>query len=300
MKSFHSLRTLFLWPLVTLTICALGLSSLGIYYLASAKIENELALRGTIMTNSIEAALETHRSPSDFDRFMLAIGGEADINDVYIVDENFHAITPRGTAYTSDESSVAIQQLLQLALTSKITQTARYQRNQFLIAKPILLTSSSAIPAFNTSRGVIFMNLSTTSSQHLAFYTALALTAFLTLISVITQFMVFRLVKTWVLVPSQKIVKTIALQKNGNNAQTQLQPINEIGLIGKTLDDLFIELHQREQTLLEKAFQNSITEYGNDLSGKPWEGGILSTYKNLDHARFKALKAKYFPPTEKK
>jgi hypothetical protein len=51
---------------------------------------------------------------------------------------------------------------------------------------------------------------------------------------------------------------------------------------------------------LEKAFQQSAREHGNDVSGQPWEEGILETYKNLDQARFKVLKAKYFPPTEKK
>jgi hypothetical protein len=47
---------------------------------------------------------------------------------------------------------------------------------------------------------------------------------------------------------------------------------------------------------LEKAFQNSVEEYGNDISGKPFEEEVLRIYKNLDQDRFKALKAKYFPP----
>lgn len=51
---------------------------------------------------------------------------------------------------------------------------------------------------------------------------------------------------------------------------------------------------------LEKAFQNSVIENGNDISGKPYEGGIFEAYKNMDKERFLALKAKYFPPTEKK
>ena len=53
---------------------------------------------------------------------------------------------------------------------------------------------------------------------------------------------------------------------------------------------------------LEKAFQVSVAEHGNDISGKPYEKGIFDVYKNMDKARFLALKAKYFPnpPTETK
>ena len=52
---------------------------------------------------------------------------------------------------------------------------------------------------------------------------------------------------------------------------------------------------------LEKAFQQSAKENGNDISGKPFEEAIFNTYPTLDQARFKALKAKYFPlPDTKK
>ncbi len=46
---------------------------------------------------------------------------------------------------------------------------------------------------------------------------------------------------------------------------------------------------------LEKALQVSLAEHGNDISGKTFEESIFKAYKNLDQARFKALKAKYFP-----
>ena len=51
---------------------------------------------------------------------------------------------------------------------------------------------------------------------------------------------------------------------------------------------------------LEKAFQNAVAESGNYLSEKEFEDDISKIYTKLDQARFKALKAKYFPPTEKK
>jgi tetratricopeptide (TPR) repeat protein len=52
---------------------------------------------------------------------------------------------------------------------------------------------------------------------------------------------------------------------------------------------------------LEKAFQQSVKENGNDISGKPFETSVFNAYPNLDQARFKALKAKYFPlPDTKK
>jgi hypothetical protein len=40
-----------------------------------------------------------------------------------------------------------------------------------------------------------------------------------------------------------------------------------------------------------------VEEYANDISGKPFEIAVFRRYKNLDQARFLALKAKYFPPT---
>jgi len=48
---------------------------------------------------------------------------------------------------------------------------------------------------------------------------------------------------------------------------------------------------------LEKAFQNSAAEFGNDMSGIVFEGAVFETFPDLDKARFKAIKAKYFPPT---
>ena len=50
---------------------------------------------------------------------------------------------------------------------------------------------------------------------------------------------------------------------------------------------------------LEKALQFALTENGNDTSGEPFEQYFIRDYPELK-ARFKALKAKYFPPNEKK
>ncbi len=50
---------------------------------------------------------------------------------------------------------------------------------------------------------------------------------------------------------------------------------------------------------LEKAFQLALTENGNDASGEPLEKYFIDRYPALKD-RFLALKAKYFPPTEKK
>ena len=47
---------------------------------------------------------------------------------------------------------------------------------------------------------------------------------------------------------------------------------------------------------LEKAFQVSLAEHGNDLSGEPYEIQFVRVYPQLKD-RFKTLKAKYFPPT---
>jgi tetratricopeptide (TPR) repeat protein len=52
---------------------------------------------------------------------------------------------------------------------------------------------------------------------------------------------------------------------------------------------------------LEKAFQQSAKENGNDISETLMEEVIFRAYPNLNQARFKALKAKYFPlPDTKK
>ncbi len=47
---------------------------------------------------------------------------------------------------------------------------------------------------------------------------------------------------------------------------------------------------------LEKAFKQSAAEFGNDISTESFEELVFKTYPVLDQARFKALKAKYFPP----
>ena len=70
------------------------------------------------------------------------------------------------------------------------------------------------------------------------------------------------------------------------------------------MDLFFLKWEQNKPdeafTWLEKAFQVSVTELGNDISGKPFEKDLFDTYKNLDKERFLALKAKYFPPTADK
>ncbi len=50
---------------------------------------------------------------------------------------------------------------------------------------------------------------------------------------------------------------------------------------------------------LEKGFQVAVTENGNDLSGDPYERYFIRSFPSLKD-RFLTLKAKYFPPTEKK
>lgn len=47
---------------------------------------------------------------------------------------------------------------------------------------------------------------------------------------------------------------------------------------------------------LEKAFQQAVKENGNDTSSEFMEEAIFGAYPSLDQARFKTLKAKYFPP----
>ena len=46
---------------------------------------------------------------------------------------------------------------------------------------------------------------------------------------------------------------------------------------------------------LEKAFQNAVSEHGNEITAKPFEDLVLSTYKTIDKERFNELKTKYFP-----
>jgi hypothetical protein len=47
---------------------------------------------------------------------------------------------------------------------------------------------------------------------------------------------------------------------------------------------------------LEKAFQQSVAEFGNDISSEAFETTMFQLYPSLDQTRFKTLKAKYFPP----
>lgn len=51
---------------------------------------------------------------------------------------------------------------------------------------------------------------------------------------------------------------------------------------------------------LEKAFQQGVKEQGNETSSEMFDQAIFGAYPSLDQSRFKALKAKYFPETEKK
>ena len=90
---------------------------------------------------------------------------------------------------------------------------------------------------------------------------------------------------------SVTVLKDIFQEKNGD----YLYPID-------AYSEMFFlrwEQNKPEEAFewLEKAFQNSVEEHGNDVSGRWFEAGVLRTYPTLDQARFKALKAKYFPPT---
>ncbi|MFN8354232.1 MAG: caspase family protein [Spirosomataceae bacterium] len=85
------------------------------------------------------------------------------------------------------------------------------------------------------------------------------------------------------------------IQIMGNSYHYRLDAFEELFLMK-------LEQNKVEEAYswLDKAFENSAAEFGNDISGEPFEHAILSSCANLDQARFKTLKAKYFPPIEKK
>ena len=62
------------------------------------------------------------------------------------------------------------------------------------------------------------------------------------------------------------------------------------------------EQHKPDEAFawLEKAFQQSVVEHGNDVTGQSFEQAIFEAYKDMDQQRYKTLKAKYFPPTTDK
>ena len=64
---------------------------------------------------------------------------------------------------------------------------------------------------------------------------------------------------------------------------------------------LKLEENKPEEALnwYEKALQVSITEHGNDTSGKPFTTDVLRFYKNLNKEAFLKLRYKYFPDAEK-
>ena len=62
------------------------------------------------------------------------------------------------------------------------------------------------------------------------------------------------------------------------------------------------EQHKPDEAFawLEKAFQQSVIEHGNDIAGQPFEQAVFEACKDMDQERYKTLKAKYFPPTADK
>ncbi len=253
MKNFYSLRTRFLWPLVSITLIATGIGSLGIYYFANTQLQQELALRGHIISNSVVFATETSTSRGDLNRFVQAIAAEPDINSVYVLDEKLQHLIAGDTYLWESEGNAKIARIGQQVIQSQIAQGELDEDddNQYVMATPVLLPLESNARQLRPERGVILVNLSTNATQKAAIRTAIMLTLCLAALGIITSCVVYRLVKFWVLIPSQTIVATIERQKNGELTQTKLAPIDEIGLIGKTLDELFVTLNHREQALAQ-------------------------------------------------
>jgi signal transduction histidine kinase/ActR/RegA family two-component response regulator len=251
--SFRSLQRRLLQPLLILSAIAAMLAGVGVYLFENKALQSDLQKRGQLLSTALVISAETSSSLADFHRMVLAIASEPSIESILLLDLNYQPIF-RGDHFEIDNKNGELDKLENLikqatATGLSIGATVAEKEN---IYRVISLINISALPQkniFKPEPSLLLISLHTQQAVTEAFINASSLTALFLCIGLIAFTVVYFLVNTLVLKPSQRIVAVMESQSHQINERTDFQPVHELGLIGQTFDQLVEKLNAREQSL---------------------------------------------------
>ncbi|MDP2963583.1 MAG: ATP-binding protein [Sulfurimicrobium sp.] len=263
MNTFISLRQRLLWPLMALMLFTGGVGSAVVYWYSHQELEQELELRGHLLSGAVVFAADASVSRDELDRFVLAMSAEKDVESVFVVTADLKQVVAGNPYLWNDKLRSALFPLAQRALDTHMPQggPSRDAGDQYLVAAPLLLSDIQGKNALHTAHGLVLVQLNTEMAHRTAFETALAQVAALLAVCASALILTYWLLHWRIINPSRRIVNAILLWKAGGVARTDLQPIDELGVIGEALDDLVDTLRVREQTLMQQQhFLKTVTD----------------------------------------
>lgn len=103
MDSFRSLHSRLLRPLLALAIVSVLSGAVGVYWLANTTLHDDLQKRGQLLSTALVISAETSSSLSDFQRALLATAADPSIENIHLLDPDYHAIFHSQSAHTDNE-----------------------------------------------------------------------------------------------------------------------------------------------------------------------------------------------------
>ena len=267
MTSFRSLRHRLIQPLLILSASAAFFSILGVYWLTSNALQEDLQQRGQLLSTTLIISAETSSSLADFQRAVLAIASDPSIDRIILMDSDYKPIF-NGEITTLESHSEELPQIkiqAQQAQQTGLSIGAIDPHNNHLY-KIVSLIHISALPQKNVlipKPSLLVVSLHTQQARTEALIGSAWITLLFVSIGLIAFITIYLLVNKLVLKPSQRIVKVMELQSYKNKVTTGFKPEHELGLIGQTFDQLAETLNAREQALklaLLKAQEASTTK----------------------------------------
>lgn len=256
---FRSLRRRLLQPLILLSAITALSGILGVYWLTSNALQDELQQRGHLLSTALIISAETSSSLADFQRAVQAIASEPSIDGIMLLTPDYHPIFSNDS-FDINTHKGELAQLNNLVPQAKKTglSIGAIDPHNNNIYRVVSLIYVAALPKANILKpapSLLLVSLHTQHARTEALIGAAWVTALFISIGLITFITIFYLMNQLVLKPSQRIVKVMKSQGLKQNESTGFTPNNELGLIGQTFDQLAEKLNAREQALEQALFK---------------------------------------------
>ena len=253
MLAFRSLRRRLLQPLLILSAIAALSGVIGVYWLSSKALHEDLQQRGQLLSSTLIISAETSSSLADFHRTVLANASEPSIDNIMLLNLDYQPIF-HNDQYDIDSHEGEkdyLESLIQQAKDTGLSIGALDPHNND-IYKVVSSINISALPQeniFKPKESILVISLQTTQARKDALIGAAWLTALFIGIGLVAFSSIYYLMNNLVLKPSQKIVAVMRAHSLKQDITTGLLPEHELGLIGQTFDQLSHTLKAREQEL---------------------------------------------------
>lgn len=253
MLAFRSLRRRLLQPLLILSAIAALSVVIGVYWLSSKALHEDLQQRGQLLSSTLIISAETSSSLADFHRTVLANASEPSIDNIMLLNLDYQPIfyNDQYDIDSHEGEKDYLESLIQQAKDTGLSIGALDPHNND-IYKVVSSINISALPQknfFKPKESILVISLQTTQARKDAIIGAAWLTALFIGIGLVAFSSIYYLMNNLVLKPSQKIVAVMRAHSLKQDITTGLLPEHELGLIGQTFDQLSHTLKAREQEL---------------------------------------------------